>query len=211
MKLAIADAGDGQFDSAVFLEQNSLTAVHPLSVTLAGDGSGTVTSDPAGIDCGEDCGEGYEAGTPVSLTATPDEGSVFEGWSGDCSGTGSCDVTMSGARDVTATFSPAAPSCGEGEQCDSGTLPPGGTLSTVQGTPANPTSPGDPFAIELRNVTGQPVTGTIVEEACDGTQEGDALCSTPRVAGRAGNFRFTLGGGGTSIATSGDGGPRPVT
>jgi uncharacterized repeat protein (TIGR02543 family) len=211
MKLAIADAGDAQLDSAVFLERNSLTAVHTLSVTLAGEGSGTVTSDPAGIDCGADCEEGYEAGTPVSLTATPDEGSVFDGWSGDCSGTGSCEVTMTGARNVTATFSPPTPSCGEGEQCDSGTVPPGGTLSTVQGTPGDPTSPGDPFALELRNVSGQNVTGTIVEEACDGTQEGDALCSTPRVAGRAGNFQFTIGGGETSIAASGAGGSPPVT
>lgn len=210
MKLAIADAGDSNLDSAVFLEQNSFVAVHTLSVVRAGDGSGTVTSDPSGIDCGADCSEGYEAGTPVSLTATPDAGSVFDGWSGDCSGTGACQVTMNGPHDVTATFSPASQSCGEGEQCDSGTLPPGGTLSTVTGTRANPTSPADPFALELKNVSGQTVTGTIVEEACDGTQEGDALCSTPRVAGSAGNFQFSIGGG-ELVAASDDDGPRPVT
>ena len=210
MKLAIADAGDSNLDSAVFLEQNSFVAVHTLSVMLAGDGSGTVTSDPSGIDCGPDCSEGFEAGTPVSLTATPEAGSVFDGWSGDCSGMGACQVTMNGPHEVTATFSPASPSCGEGEQCDSGTVPPGGTLSTVTGTRANPTSPADPFALELKNVSGQTVTGTIVEEACDGTQVGDALCSTPRVAGSAGNFQFSIGGG-ESVAASDDDGPRPVT
>jgi hypothetical protein len=110
MKLAIADASDSQFDSAVFLGQSSFVAVHTFSVDTAGEGSGTVTSDPAGIDCGEDCSEGYEEGTAVTLTATPDEGSVFAGWSGDCTGLESCQVTMDGPRDVTASFDPAPPS-----------------------------------------------------------------------------------------------------
>ncbi len=209
MKLAIADAGDSNLDSAVFLGANSFVAVRTLSVATAGSGSGTVTSDPAGIDCGADCSEGYEDGTSVALTATPDGSSVFDGWSGDCTGTGSCAVTMNGPRNVTATFS-ASSSCGEGADCDSGTVPPGGSLTTVQGTPGNPVSPADPFALELKNVSGGNVTGTIVEEPCDGTQEGDALCSTPRIAGSAGNFQFTLGGG-SLVATADDDGPRPVT
>jgi hypothetical protein len=209
MKLAIADAGDSNLDSAVFLGANSFVAVRTLSVATAGSGSGTVTSDPAGIDCGADCSEGYEDGTSVTLTATPDGSSVFDGWSGDCTGTGSCSVTMNGPRNVTATFS-ASSSCGEGADCDSGSVPPGGSLTTVQGTPGNPVSPADPFALELKNVSGGNVTGTIVEEPCDGTQEGDALCSTPRIAGSAGNFQFTLGGG-SLVATGDDDGPRPVT
>jgi hypothetical protein len=40
----------------------------------------------------------------VTLTATPGGGSTFAGWSGDCSGTGTCQVTMSAARSATATF-----------------------------------------------------------------------------------------------------------
>jgi hypothetical protein len=72
-------------------------------------GSGTVTSNPAGINCGADCSEQYQSGTPVTLTATPDLGSVFAGWSGaGCSGTGGlCQVTMSAAQTVTATFNTA--------------------------------------------------------------------------------------------------------
>ena len=34
-------------------------------------GRGTVTSDPAGIDCGSDCEGGFLEGTTVTLTATP--------------------------------------------------------------------------------------------------------------------------------------------
>jgi Divergent InlB B-repeat domain len=75
-----------------------------LTVALAGSGSGAVTSSPAGINCGIDCSEAYAAGTEVTLTATPASGSTFAGWSGDCTGSGSCKVTMSQARSVTATF-----------------------------------------------------------------------------------------------------------
>ena len=78
---------------------------YTLQVALAGDGSGTVSSAPAGIDCGLDCSEPYSAGSSVTLTASPDPGSLFSGWSGDCSGTGACILTMDGDHSVTATFS----------------------------------------------------------------------------------------------------------
>jgi hypothetical protein len=77
---------------------------YELTATTEGNGTGTVTSLPAGIDCGSDCSEDYESNTIVTLTATPDAGSVFAGWSGDCSGTGSCIVTMDAAKSVAATF-----------------------------------------------------------------------------------------------------------
>jgi hypothetical protein len=77
---------------------------HPLSVQKAGSGNGTVTSNPAGIHCGATCTAQFDDGTSVSLTATPATGSVFAGWSGACSGTGTCQVSMTQARSVTATF-----------------------------------------------------------------------------------------------------------
>jgi len=77
-----------------------------LTVALAGTGTGTVSSSPAGISCGGDCAESYAGGTPVTVTAAPAAGSVFSGWSGGgCSGTGQCTVTMNAATSVTATFS----------------------------------------------------------------------------------------------------------
>ncbi len=76
-----------------------------LTQTVAGNGSGTVTSTPSGINCGGDCSELYNYGTVVTLTATPSAGSTFSGWSGaGCSGTGPCNVTMDMAKTVTATF-----------------------------------------------------------------------------------------------------------
>ncbi|CAK0761782.1 hypothetical protein CCP3SC15_270010 [Gammaproteobacteria bacterium] len=75
------------------------------SVSKAGTGTGTVTSNPAGINCGGDCMGSYSSGTNVTLTATPDSGSTFVGWSGGgCSGAGNCVVTMNAAQTITATF-----------------------------------------------------------------------------------------------------------
>ncbi len=75
---------------------------HDLNVALAGDGSGTVTGP--GITCPGDCDETYDYGTVVTLTASANTGSTFTGWSGDCTGTADCVVTMDQAQNVTATF-----------------------------------------------------------------------------------------------------------
>ena len=77
---------------------------HTLTVAKSGTGAGTVTSSPSGISCGSDCSQGYTVGTDVTLTASAASGSTFSGWSGACSGTGPCNVSMDGARSVTATF-----------------------------------------------------------------------------------------------------------
>ena len=61
---------------------------HTLTVAKAGTGSGTVTSSPAGINCGATCSASFPAATVVTLTAAPAAGSTFAGWSGACSGTG---------------------------------------------------------------------------------------------------------------------------
>jgi len=73
-----------------------------LSVTVVG--SGSVTSDPVGIDCESDCSEDYDDDTVVTLTTSPDSGFILDSWSGDCVSNGSCVVTLSVARSVTATF-----------------------------------------------------------------------------------------------------------
>jgi hypothetical protein len=84
--------------------------VETLTVSKAGTGSGSVTSSPAGIDCGATCSHQFTQGTSVTLTATPASGSTFGGWSGGgCSGTSTCSVTMNSATGVTATFSVKKP------------------------------------------------------------------------------------------------------
>ena len=70
--------------------------VFTLTITEIGTGSGTVTPNPSGLT--------YAAGTVVTLTATPASGSVFAGWTGACTGTGTCAVTMNQNQTVTADF-----------------------------------------------------------------------------------------------------------
>jgi hypothetical protein len=77
---------------------------HTLTVTKAGNGGGTVTSDPPGIACGDTCSSDFIMGTPVTLSAAPNAVSTFMGWSGDCSGTGTCQVTMNAPHSVHAVF-----------------------------------------------------------------------------------------------------------
>jgi hypothetical protein len=80
------------------------TSEYTLRVSLDGSGVGSVSSSPSGIDCGGDCSQRYGKGTTVVLTASPASGSVFSGWSGACSGMGSCVVTMNGDQSVIAMF-----------------------------------------------------------------------------------------------------------
>ncbi len=76
---------------------------HTLQVNKSGNGSGTVTSVPSGINCGSDCKEDYIAGEAVTLTATANTGSDFTGWSGDpdCA---DGEVTMDSDITCTAAF-----------------------------------------------------------------------------------------------------------
>jgi hypothetical protein len=76
-----------------------------LTVAKTGDGAGTVTSVPAGIDCGATCTASFDRSSNVMLTASSASGSRFDGWSGDCTDTGIlCTVNLNKTKRVTATF-----------------------------------------------------------------------------------------------------------
>jgi hypothetical protein len=82
----------------------SQASTQALTVTKAGNGTGTVTSEPAGISCGSNCSHAYPSGSTVILTATHATGSLFVGWSGACSGTSTCVLSMNSPRSAVATF-----------------------------------------------------------------------------------------------------------
>ena len=85
----------------------SLTT-HLLTVTTDGSGDGVVSSEPAGITCGDNCSAEFPADTAVTLTADPMAGSTFVGWEGSgCTGDGPCTVTITEPMTVTATFASA--------------------------------------------------------------------------------------------------------
>jgi len=82
---------------------------HTLTVSKSGTGQGTLTSNPSGIGCGSDCSENYQAGAQIVIAATPDSGSIFTGWSGACSGTGGCSITINAEKSVNAVFDLISP------------------------------------------------------------------------------------------------------
>jgi hypothetical protein len=135
----------------------SPTAVRALIVTRSGSGSGTVSSSPAGIDCGGECSHEYAEGTHVTLSGAAGANTKAVAWSG-CDavlGANECEVTMSAAKNVTATFdlerhllkvtkagsgsgtvtsSPAGINCGSGAGCEA--LYDHGTVVKLSGSPA---------------------------------------------------------------------------
>jgi uncharacterized repeat protein (TIGR03803 family) len=111
-----------------FLAMVSAVTTFPLTVSVTGTGTGTVTSSPMGINCGTICSTTFASGT-VALTANAGAGSTFTGWSGACSGTGVCNVTMNAAQSVTATFAPPVFSVLD-------------NLGVNSGDPTHPTWPG---------------------------------------------------------------------
>lgn len=91
-------------DQAAFNALLNGTTTEPIALSVAGSGYGTVTSSPGGINCVSNCSANYTSGASVTLSAGAETNSTFVGWSGDCTGLGSCSLNMDGAKNVTATF-----------------------------------------------------------------------------------------------------------
>ncbi len=81
--------------TATFSTSNyTLTVTPPTGGTISG----------TGISCPGDCSEGYAYGTGVNLNANPSNNYAFSAWGGDCSGAGSCQLTMTVNKSVSASF-----------------------------------------------------------------------------------------------------------
>lgn len=140
-----------------------------LTVVKAGNGDGSVTADVGGIDCGDDCGEVYLNGTDVTLTAIAAEGSVFTGWSGSCTGTDPCEVSIVDATTVTATFTLITYTVSVSTD--------GGGAGTVYSIPTSVECPGAECSPEIDHGTevtlvAAPASGSIFtgwSGACSGT------------------------------------------
>lgn len=107
--IAVTDAANAAVNKAFVLNVIDPNHANPqsYSLTVAKQGSGSGSVSGNGIDCGQTCAIDLPAGTAVSLSATADTGSVFDGWSGACTGTDTCNVTMDSAKTVTASFAVA--------------------------------------------------------------------------------------------------------
>ncbi len=145
----------------------------PLDVTKEGTGEGSVTSDPAGIDCGTDCAERYLLGATVRLTATASTGSTFVSWGGACAGQGNpCTVAMTTSQSVTARFELTA-------QLD--VVRQGVWLGTVSSTPPGIACGSDCSEIYLRGtvvtLTATPVRNMRFEGWAGGCRSSMPICT----------------------------------
>jgi hypothetical protein len=159
-----------------------------LTVSKTGTGSGLVSSSPAGISCGTDCYFNFVTGQPVMLTATPNGGSVFSGWTGCDSTVGNqCTVNVSGAKSITATFSPVTNAPTATTDTASAIGPAGATLNGTVSSNGASTSyafdyglttsygslvgcfEGDPTCQLDANASGVPVSTAIGGLACNST------------------------------------------
>ena len=168
-----ADCSDGQVTMNAARTCTATFDLNPLetftlTVSKTGTGSGTVTTSPAGINCGSDCTESYDEGTPVTLIPAPASGSTFAGWSGDADCTDG-NVTMNAARSCTATFDLIPPNTLAVTIAGTGS-------GTVTSSPAGITCPGDcsePYSV------GTSVTLTATPDATStfAGWTGDADCA----------------------------------
>jgi hypothetical protein len=109
-----------------------------LTLTLNMTGSGRVTGFD--LDCSQTCSKNYAMGASVSLVATPSFGWSFQGWSGACTGTGACNVSMTAARSVSAIFAFAASFGFVAPQNNSSTVQSGGSAQYAISIQRNPTT-----------------------------------------------------------------------
>ena len=155
------------------MSEGTLVIGKYLRVTRQGSGNGTIRLDPAGIVCPSTCAWSFGKGTSVTLTASPDTGSEFTGWSGDCSGAAaSISVSATQDRHCTATFSPSAASISIiSVSCT--TIRPSVYTVTVSWTGSAPIStrvtgtasmmaygPHEPIGFDVDFISNQPLTGS---------------------------------------------------
>ncbi|MED5622039.1 InlB B-repeat-containing protein [Ideonella sp. BN130291] len=101
---ATAEATDGTATAQRFIPIGSSKG---YLLTVTPPTNGKVTSSLLGIDCGASatrCAARFTSGSVVTLTATPSSGYKFSGWSGACTGTSTCTVTIAGDLLVSAAF-----------------------------------------------------------------------------------------------------------
>jgi hypothetical protein len=107
--------GAGELGELISVQMTAANVVpDAVLVTKSGTGSGSVDSKDKLVACGSKCAANYAVGNVVQLTAKAASGSDFAGWTGACSGTGACTVTVDGAVAVGAIFNTKPVAAGGG-------------------------------------------------------------------------------------------------
>jgi N-acetylneuraminic acid mutarotase len=129
---------------------------YALNVTTS---NGRVHTSPGtDIDCAGSCSQNYDAGTMVTLTPEPASGYTFTNWSGACTGTGTCQVTMDAAKSVTATFalnSSLTYTLNASVVGGNGTIsPPGATVVPAGGSQTFAVTPAEGYKVDYFAIDG---------------------------------------------------------
>jgi len=98
--------GDGNGTAIVDMGAYETKGYFQLNISVAGTGSGRVSSSSPEFECTDTCSEIVKEDSVLKLKTKPDQGSFFSSWSGDCSGKGDCSLIMDADKSVTAEFSP---------------------------------------------------------------------------------------------------------
>ncbi len=169
-----------------------------VTVTKAGSGSGTVTSTPAGINCGSVCNSPFDALTQVTLTAAPAAGSAFTSWSGSCVGTAlTCTLTPNDfGTAVTATFTSTAPAIGVSVAPSPVSVQAGGASTTATVTLARINGFADPVNL---TVSGAPTGLTVSANPTSVTGTTSTLTIGAAASLAAGSYPITITGTGTGV------------
>lgn len=175
----IGTAASAVFDTAIIGSSGSgaTPSLIALNTTVAGPGTGTITANPRETN--------YTAGTAVTLTAAAASGSVFQGWSGACSGTApTCQLVMDSTKNVTATFTLAS-STTTYALTTSTTGAGSGAITRSNAGPAY--APGTVVTLTATPSAGSTFTGW--SGACSGTTP---TCQVTMDANKAVTATFTL-------------------
>ncbi len=156
---------------------------YTLEISKVGSGSGTVSG--SGINCGSVCSNTFAPGTAVTLTAKPASGSTFAGWSGACSGTGTCTVTMNSSASVTATFNSTALT-----YSITATAKGGGTITAVSNPNVTQGTSGDTTVSVVKVTKGANQIFTIAPKT--GNYTASVSVNGTQVAKNVGNYSYTF-------------------
>jgi YVTN family beta-propeller protein len=199
-------------DTMVTANFAPLIAPVALSATVIGDNSASsIFSSPGGIRCSTQsssgCDAAFQPGTVVTLFATNSFARMFTGWSGDCSGTAPCTITLSRDAKIAASFSQVTPMANlRLQSAGSGT----GSISSNPSGAYCHTACGDDFSFPIgTTVTLTPVAdpGSSFTGWSGGGCSGTSPCTLTINADTTvtGTFTFTASNATLSISQSGYG------